>query len=121
MKAYVVICDTPRTDLDNVDSCYVSKGMAIAKMDYLNKEDCWNTWHIEELDVDTRLTDKQLELIEKDEINHYLRAGVEVYYKWDKSEEWYRLAEESIKDIFEIISRNDYQFAIKKDDAQEAE
>lgn len=122
MKIFVVTCDNPRIDLYNVDSSYVSKDMAIARRDYMNNEHLWDTWHIEELEVDMRLTTgKQLELIEKDEINHYLRVGVEVYYKWDKSEEWYKLSEESIRDVFEIISRNDYQFAIKKKDVQEAE
>lgn len=52
MSVYVVICDTPRTDLDNVDSAFFDKQKAIDKMELLNIEDTWNTWHIEKLEVE---------------------------------------------------------------------
>lgn len=52
MIVYVVICDTPRTDLDNVDSSFFDKQNAIDRMELLNIEDTWNTWHIEKLEVE---------------------------------------------------------------------
>lgn len=46
------MCDTPRTDLDNVDSAYLDKQNAIVQKNYLNTTDGWDTWHVEELEVE---------------------------------------------------------------------
>lgn len=52
MNVYVVMSDTPRSDLGNIYSAYLSKREADEQTEYLNDMDNFNTYHVEKLEVE---------------------------------------------------------------------
>lgn len=43
----------------------------------------------------------------------YLKRGVTVFYRWEKSKEWYQLNNETVDGAVALLERDDYKFAIE--------
>ena len=51
--------------------------------------------------------------ITAEEVWSYLKQGVTVFYRWEMSEEWYELNDETVNGVVTLLERDDYEFAIE--------
>lgn len=52
-------------------------------------------------------------IISVDDAWEYLKQGITVFYRWEMSEDWYELNDETVSGVVTLLERDDYEFGIE--------
>lgn len=52
-------------------------------------------------------------IISVDDAWEYLKQGITVFYRWEMSEDWYELNDETVNGVVTLLERDDYEFGIE--------